>query len=197
MPGMGNYSGIVLAGGKSSRMGTDKALLPFGKSTLLEHQISLLQRSGIEDVMISGRYAVEGARTVPDILPERGPLGGIFSCLKNAGHEYCVVLCADMPLVTDTLLSALIRSFHPETDDILAVSHQGIVEPLLGIYKSGIWPAIEALVRIKPARVTDVFAKVNTRFLPYEDDPGIFENCNRRNEYDTACRYYEMKGQEK
>ena len=74
-------SGIVLAGGRSSRMGTDKAGLSFRGMTLLEWQVSKLQRLGIEEIIISG------SRGVRDVFPGRGPLGGqkILTDANKAG----------------------------------------------------------------------------------------------------------------
>ena len=78
-------SAAVLAGGKSSRMGRDKAALPFGGGTLLTYQARKLRALGVKELLLSGAAeAVPGARLVPDLLPGRGPLGGLHACLSAA-----------------------------------------------------------------------------------------------------------------
>ncbi|MBR3585763.1 MAG: NTP transferase domain-containing protein, partial [Oscillospiraceae bacterium] len=80
-----NISGIVLAGGFSKRMGTDKAELKLGGMTLLELQVRKLQQIGITDIMVSGYgKPVEGTRAIEDIYPHKGPMSGIHACLKAA-----------------------------------------------------------------------------------------------------------------
>ena len=76
---MDGVSGIILAGGKSARMGRDKASLPFGNGTLLTAQTDKLRSLGVTDIVLSG-YA-EGM--VPDETPGCGPLGGLAACLPR------------------------------------------------------------------------------------------------------------------
>lgn len=103
-------SAILLAGGKSSRMGRDKAALPFRGMTLVEWQVQKLRGLGIEDIMLSGcRRSVEGTRTFLDECPDRGPLGGLHACMKRALHPDCLVLSVDVPLVPPQALAELVR----------------------------------------------------------------------------------------
>jgi molybdenum cofactor guanylyltransferase len=101
--------GIVLAGGQSSRMGTDKANLSIYNKTLLEHTISLLISYGIKLVCISGRQY--GNEWVLDALPDRGPLGGIYSVLKTKKYkkyELALIVPIDMPLLNCKIIDQLI-----------------------------------------------------------------------------------------
>ena len=94
-----DISGIVLAGGFSRRMGTDKAELKLGELTLLELQVRKLRQIGIADIMVSGcRKPVEGTRAIEDIYPHKGPMSGIHACLKAAKTEACLVVSVDVPL---------------------------------------------------------------------------------------------------
>ena len=91
-------SAAVLAGGYSSRMGQDKAALPVGEGTMLEHMVRKLKDLGLEDIMISGSdQTVDGARNVPDVYPHRGPLSGIHSCLREAKGDAVLFLSVDLP----------------------------------------------------------------------------------------------------
>ena len=104
-----NVSGVVLAGGFSRRMGTDKAELKLGDLTLLEIQVRKLREIGIEDIMVSGySRPVEGTRLIGDIYPHRGPMSGIHACLKAAKNPACLVVSVDVPLFPKEWLEKLI-----------------------------------------------------------------------------------------
>lgn len=105
---MSSCSAILLAGGQSSRMGTDKALLPVGSQTLLEHMQALLMQSGIDDVIVSRNDAQCGH--VADIYPGKGPLSGIHAGLIACRYHRVLVVPVDMPLLTPAMLQTLLES---------------------------------------------------------------------------------------
>lgn len=101
---MDNIVGIILAGGKSSRMGTDKAGLIYQNRSLLEHAQHLLNEAGVSEIYISGSSGIE------DIIPNRGPLGGIHSVTqKLTENQEVVILPIDMPLLSKDLLISLVQ----------------------------------------------------------------------------------------
>ena len=106
-----NISGIVLAGGFSRRMGTDKAELTLGGLTLLELQVRKLRQIGITDIMVSGYgKPMEGTRAIEDIYPHKGPMSGIHACLKAAKTEACLVVSVDVPLFPAEWLEKLVQA---------------------------------------------------------------------------------------
>lgn len=99
--------GIVLAGGLSSRMGQDKALLPRGEKSMLDHSKQLLTNSGCQHVVISGDQ-----HGIADVIKQAGPIGGIYSVLaslKQQGKHYqsALILPVDLPLLTTEILAKL------------------------------------------------------------------------------------------
>jgi molybdopterin-guanine dinucleotide biosynthesis protein A len=98
-------AGIVLAGGLSSRMGQDKALLRWHGRSLLEHSCALLAALGAQPVRVSGDYP--GFDSVPDTVPRCGPLGGLYSVVETLEDGPAWVLPVDMPLLDVTLLRQL------------------------------------------------------------------------------------------
>lgn len=102
------HSAILLAGGQSSRMGTDKALLQVGSRTLLAHMQDLLAKSGIVDVVVSRNDGQPGH--VADIVPNRGPLGGIHAGLSACLYRRVLIIPVDMPLLTPMALGSLLAS---------------------------------------------------------------------------------------
>lgn len=143
---------IVLAGGKSTRMGRDKADLTYGGETFLQRQIDKGRMIGIHDIVISG-YHGDGCRekTVPDRYAERGPLGGLEAALRETSGRYSLVLPVDMPLVSTDMIRELIREFRKmwmkgKQKPVFVTMHEDRIEPLFGIYNSGVADLIEASI---------------------------------------------------
>jgi molybdopterin-guanine dinucleotide biosynthesis protein A len=104
----GNLTGVVLAGGRSSRMGEDKALLPWHGRPLLGHMCDLLEAAGATAVRVSGDRP--GYAGIPDRWPDRGPLGGLASVADELDDGELLVVPVDMPLLTVSLLHALVAN---------------------------------------------------------------------------------------
>lgn len=104
-------SGVVLAGGRSTRMGRDKAFLRRGGETLVRRQTGLLRAAGCTDVLISGRpgvdYGVPDARTIIDAVENAGPLAGLVAALEAMHHERLLVLAVDLPAMSPQFLQRL------------------------------------------------------------------------------------------
>lgn len=102
------WTGVVLAGGQSTRMGQDKALLPWRGRPLLEHMATLLVAAGAARVVVSGRYPAH--QGVVDPFPQRGPLGGLHGVAQAVDDGLLLVVPVDMPALTPELLVRLLRS---------------------------------------------------------------------------------------
>ena len=96
------FHGVVLAGGRSSRMGTDKAGLLWRGQSLLEHMRELLQEAGAVRVLTSGPYV--GAGGLPDQEADMGPLGGLLTLAQTQVDGVYVLVPVDMPLLSASLL---------------------------------------------------------------------------------------------
>ncbi len=96
------WTGVVLAGGRSSRMGRDKALIPYAGRTLLERALDILEPQ-VQELLVIGdpmKYGHVGPFVVADDIPGVGPLGGIVTAMRYASHDRLLVLACDMPHVT-------------------------------------------------------------------------------------------------
>lgn len=141
-------NGVVLAGGASSRMGMDKALLPSATGdprTLAERQVALLRRSGADRVFVSLRrdgpvppvalvsgYHGDVPEVVYDERPGTGPLGGIVAAMKREPHLHLIVLAVDMPGVGADIIGALVAASTEEAGAAPSVS--GHLEALCAVY---------------------------------------------------------------
>lgn len=100
--------GVVLAGGRSSRMGRDKAMLPWQGHPLIEHLIAVLQASGVREVKVSGdRPAYHG---VTDSVPQAGPIGGIAGIADSCEDGELLIVPVDMPRLQPALLQRLLTT---------------------------------------------------------------------------------------
>jgi len=100
------WRAVLLAGGRSSRMGRDKALLPWGDGTLLTHMHALLRAAGADEVVVSGdRPDLDGVR---DVLPDTGPMGALAQLVPRLCDGPWIVVPVDMPLLSTALLRALL-----------------------------------------------------------------------------------------
>jgi len=98
---MNSCLGVVLAGGKSTRMGTDKAQLQLDNQTLLQRSQVLLKDCGISNVVVSGQSQIS------DIIVEQGPVGGIYSIYKQCQPQAMLIIPVDLPLLTPSVLTQL------------------------------------------------------------------------------------------
>lgn len=109
-----NVAGIVLAGGRSSRMGRDKALIEFNGTPLLDRSVKLLSGYGVRDVKVSGNYA--GYNCIPDPQAHIGPAAALAHILQalhsDSLYDYVLALAVDMPYIDSKILDDLLE--HPE-----------------------------------------------------------------------------------
>ena len=193
-------SGAVLAGGKATRMGKDKALLRIDGETLLARAVTSLVEI-TDDVLVVGRSSVpEGvsARAVPDARPGAGSLGGIYSALLAAHTSRCLVVACDMPFLNRRLLSYLLDLSAgydlviPRLDDLL--------EPLHAVYAKTCLPPIEALLARGDLRILDFFDQVRVRYVDRPEierfDPHLlsFFNVNTREQLAQALAMLAQAG---
>jgi molybdopterin-guanine dinucleotide biosynthesis protein A len=144
----GNVTGIILAGGKSSRMGNDKAFVKYKNKYLIEYAIEALTEE-CSDILISANddiYSQFGFLVIEDIFPDTGPMGGIYSCLKHSSCERNVVLPCDMPGVSAELVRYLL-SFAEGENTIVAESVDNKIEPLCAVYHKTTLPVFEKFLR--------------------------------------------------
>jgi molybdopterin-guanine dinucleotide biosynthesis protein A len=196
-----SVTGFVLAGGRSSRMGVDKALLGLGTENLLQRAVRSVAAL-CPDVIIVGdpvRYGGFGT-TVADRVPGCGPLGGIHTALCITGSDRNLILSVDMPMMTTEFLRWLVDS--SEDGDELATIPQvaGRTQPLCAVYGRGMLLVIEEAIAAGEYKVDRTFAKVPTRFLSEREinaagySADLFANVNTPEDFELLKRHSEEAG---
>ncbi len=180
-------AGFVLAGGKSSRMGRDKAQLKLDGETLAARAVRKL-RYVCAEVAIAGdtqdlRFL---ARVIPDESPGSGPLGGVVTALAQSPYPWNLFLAVDMPFVPEGVLRTLIAEATPSSSMIVLAEAYGIVQPLCGLYAKEALPALRielAAGRLKMKNA--VAATASVRMVPFAD-LAWFRNLNTPEDYRAA-----------
>jgi molybdopterin-guanine dinucleotide biosynthesis protein A len=185
--------GYVAAGGRSVRMGRDKALLPWDGATLLDHAIARL-RAVCGDVRVlcgpDARYEGHGVAVVADRVHDAGPLAGLDAALADAGGRPILFLGVDLPFVTSGLLGAL-GAWLVGADAAVPVV-AGRPEPLCAAYGPGCLEAVRARLSAGERRMTSFWADVTVREIREAElaglgDPAVlFRNLNRPEDLGTA-----------
>lgn len=130
-----NITGIILAGGQSSRMGSDKGLLFFNKKHFIQHIIDVLKPLVSEIIIVANQkeYDVFGVKRIDDIFINQGPLAGVYTGLKHSTTKKNVVLSCDIPLINTAVLKLLLNKQNQNTN-IIQIESQGKTMPLIALY---------------------------------------------------------------
>lgn len=142
-----DITGIILAGGKSSRMGSDKGFIVLGKLLFIEHVIEALAPLVNNIIIVSdkSKYDEFGYKRVKDLVKDSGPVAGIYSGLKASKTEYNIILSCDIPLINKEMLETLIVNIDDETD-VIQISSEGKTMPLIALYKKSVLSTFEELL---------------------------------------------------
>lgn len=131
-----NITGIILAGGKSSRMGTDKGFVSYNNKPFVEHIIKAMQPLVDDIIIISNNknYEIFGFDCYNDLVKNAGPLAGIYTGLKYSKTENNLIVSCDVPLINTEVLQKLTERTN-DSSDIIQLQSKGKNMPLIAIYK--------------------------------------------------------------
>jgi molybdopterin-guanine dinucleotide biosynthesis protein A len=186
---------FILGGGKSTRMGRDKAFVKIGDQTLLARALDVAHAVA-EDWRIvgdAGKFAAFGP-VVEDVFRDCGPLGGIHVALLSTHNELNVILAVDLPFVTPRFLEYLISRAR-ETGAVVTVPQAGGgLQPLCAVYRRTFAQVAERALRERRNKIDPLFTEVETRVLAEEElsragfSPQIFRNLNTPEQWEEANR---------
>jgi FdhD protein len=200
-------TGIILAGGESRRMKSDKSLLPLYGVRFVDHVYRVMDELFQEVMIVTNSpklYKDVDCRKVPDIYRAQGALAGIHAGLCHAQHDRVFVVACDMPFISPQVVRTICTSDWSE-DVVIPVLPKGF-EPLHAIYGKNCIPAIEEQLEAGRKRIISFLPRVKVRELGSEywqwvDPEGnSFRNINTPEEYfrlwgESASLYQAAKGQ--
>jgi molybdopterin-guanine dinucleotide biosynthesis protein A len=191
-------TGVILAGGKSRRMGRDKAFLPFGKGMLIERVIEVIRQVADDVILITNTpepYQRFGLPMFADVIPEAGSLGGIYTGLVHAKTAYSLCLACDMPFVGPAFLRLLCETA-AEADVVIPRNAEDF-QPLCAVYSQACREAIRQRIEAGRLKITGFFEQVRVRVIEgellarYDPHDVMFFNANTPEEYEQAQRLLE------
>ncbi len=182
---MKKVTGVVIAGGKSSRFGQDKALFAYRGQSLVEHAINIIKPHCGRLVINTNKpeaYTGLGFECINDVFPDAGPLGGIHSALSHAGGGKVVIIACDTPHIPTEIYGKLLEQI--KNHDLAMPVHKGFIETMCAVYSSSCLQALEASICSKQYRILDAVKPLRAKFIDIDGEdfyqPHIFHNINFR-----------------
>jgi len=186
---------VVLAGGKSRRMGRDKLELAFCGQTLLESVINRF-KAEFDDVFLSvadeKKYPEVKAKRIVDVLPGAGPMSGLHAALKLLPEDGVFLVAADLPYACPKAAKRIIELCENKEACILR-SPNGMIEPLFGYYRKTLLPKCEEAIESGDYRLSEIIFGADTRFLDPRElgelwDERIILNVNYPQDYEKILQ---------
>jgi molybdopterin-guanine dinucleotide biosynthesis protein A len=182
-------SGAVLAGGKSSRFGSDKGLILFQGIPLIEHVVRQLQLVCDEVFIISNNpgYEFLNLPIYPDEYMDAGPLGGLHSALLNSSNMHCLLAACDMPFINLPLLHKILSYSNYEA---VIPTYNNQVEPLCALYQQTALSAITEQLEIGEFKMTDAIDRTHHLYIEVDENdefyhPQLFANINTKAQWEN------------
>jgi len=188
-------TGAILAGGRSTRMGTNKALLTLGGVRLIEGLLDAIRPMFAEVMIVANdpdTYAYLGVPAFSDRIPEKGSLGGIYTAVFHSAFPQTFCIACDMPFPSRAVI-AYLRNVAPGYDVVVPRTADGY-QPLHAIYGKACLPHMEAMLRAGRLKIDRLFPAVRVRTVEEGElrplDPSLrcFVNVNTREEWEAAAR---------
>lgn len=193
---IGGVTGVILAGGASSRMGINKALLEVDGSPMITRTYRTLASLFHEVLIVTnspGDYAFLPCRKVPDIYPGCGSIAGLHAALVHSSSAYSFVTACDMPFIDATIIRTLCGLCNG-VDDAVVPSSEGGQEPLHALYSSACKDVFETALKHGERKIRDVLKRMKIRNVTYEElqrlgcQAASFLNVNTPEEYEVIRR---------
>ena len=192
---MNNLAAYVLAGGKSTRMGTDKAFLPWGTGTLLEHALSLAGAVATHVSILgdAGKFARFGP-VIGDLYPSRGPLGGIHAALVSSTSQWNLLIAVDLPFLRPQFLDYLTTRARESGAAVIVPRAAGGLQPLCAVYRREFARIAEQSLAEGKNKIDPLFGQVKTRIIDEVElvrdgfSPEMFRNLNTPEDLEHARR---------
>jgi molybdopterin-guanine dinucleotide biosynthesis protein A len=187
-----NINGYILAGGKSSRMGTDKGLLLIEGKAMIEYVIEQMQPLFGKLVIVSNNpeYEKFGLEVIPDLIKEIGPAGGIYTALNHSEAKMNFIVSCDMPFVTAAAIEFVIKN--SEESQIVLLENKGKLEPLFGAYSKDCEQKWLQLIQQEKVKLQDMVLHFKLEKIPVENNEifkdSFFKNINTKADFNNASK---------
>ncbi len=178
----------LMAGGKSTRMGQDKGLMPVRGQPMTGYLLKTLKELHLPAVIVTGnhQYHLFGVPVIPDLVANKGPLGGLHTALKSTTADYILLLSCDMPFISAKAIRRLLRLAGEA--DVVATRINGKINPLFALYHRSLGEVVEANVVRGSLKMQELIADTNHLILDMDGETGSelpeFVNLNTPGDVD-------------
>jgi molybdopterin-guanine dinucleotide biosynthesis protein A len=179
---------FILAGGKSSRMGEDKGLMLLENRPMVSYILKTLKKAGLPVKIIANNpeYDQFGVSVFPDVVKEKGPMGGLLSAFQNTTADVVFLVSCDMPFLTEEGVKNL--TSEADLEEIIAPLVGQRINPLFALYPVKLKKTVEDAITAEELKMTDFILKnrhtlVSSGFSKMAD---YFQNVNTRQELREA-----------
>lgn len=192
---MNSISVYILAGGKSSRMGEDKGLKLLNNKPMIEYSIETLRsyflntsvkrtNETIKIISNNLKYKEFGLEVIEDYIKDKGPLGGIYTALKDTSEDSALIISCDIPFITEKALEDIICSYNNEK--IIVAGNDQRIQPLFGIYSKEILSRLKENIENNRLKMINFLTENKVKVIEIEDT--IFRNINTPEEFNEASK---------
>ncbi|MFP5107301.1 molybdenum cofactor guanylyltransferase [Neobacillus sp. C211] len=190
---------IILSGGKSSRMGTNKALLKINEKTNIERIADTLKLSFNDIILVTNHpedYQFLGLKMVSDYYPDKGPLAGVHAGLLSSKYDTNFIVACDMPFVSGELAEVLVNK-SGDYDAVIPVIN-GVQHPLFAVFQKRVADKAAQRIEADRLRMKHLLDHLNVLYVTEKDLHSnsidierVFFNMNHPNEYEDAKKWAE------
>ena len=193
--GLNPMTGVILAGGKNRRMGTNKAFLVVNGARIIDRTVGIFKGIFEEVIIVTNdplAYLDQNVTIVTDILPEKGALGGLYTGLFFAPHDRAFVCACDMPFIDGKFIEYMIRKGSPY--DIVSPDAGDGLQPMHAVYDKKCLPAIKSLLGQGKLKITDVYKSARTLTIrgdiidTFDPEKKMFLNVNTYQDLQTIIK---------
>jgi molybdenum cofactor guanylyltransferase len=185
---------IVLAGGKSSRMGFDKQMIEIDGERLVMKTIENLRGVFSEIVVVTNRFELydgENVTLIMDEIPDKGPLGGLYSGLKNSSSEYAYLIACDMPFINESYIRYMMDVIGDKSIDACITMRGEWIEPFNAFYSKSMIDHLEERLHGGNLSVNGLLKSLECVYieeveaLKFSSDWSMFSNINTRDDFEN------------
>lgn len=200
---MNEFSVVIMAGGASSRMGTDKSFVQVNGKPIIWYVTERVADVGqAETLLVTNRpddYAHLGLPMHADVLPDKGALGGIYTAITVSSAPYAFVVACDMPFVSPGLMRQM-AALLEDAPDVVVPRVDGYPQGLFALYGKTCLPHIREKLEADRLKVIGFYDAVTVRYLDeadyaaYDPDGVAFFNVNTPQQLEQAQTYAKQQG---
>ncbi|OWP75052.1 molybdenum cofactor guanylyltransferase [Flavobacterium oreochromis] len=188
--------GYILAGGKSSRMGTEKGLLLLNKIPFVIHIKNALQPicSTIKIVTSNPEYKKLRLEIIEDLIKNKGPVGGIQTALNSSKTRYTIIVSVDAPLITTSLIEILIENHIIKNASITIFGNEENEIPLIGVYNTDLEKIFKKAIINDKLKLREVLKEIKKQKIDISKEIEYqVQNINTKEEYKTIVNQFRNK----